>query len=435
MRDASGNVIAVYKSENGNDPILEVAHIYGSSRIGMQNAITKTPQIFSITSGFGTAFLSTFTRGEKIFELSNHLGNVLETVNDKKIAFDDDADDVIDYYEADVITANDYYPFGMLMVGRIYQMAKGTYRYSINGQEKSSEVAPNTTTAEYWEYDSRIVRRWNIDKVYKNSPYEVYGGNPILYSDPLGLDTIGFNKHTTIVMPKQNRFGQKPSAKTTFAITTKPAEGNDIYIYNNSVTKVTDDGITTTTTSTILNPNSNQKSGVTKGKNLYFDGLITTERNNKDWETVGKFMNLDKGFNDYMVGRHPESALWRARALAIESGELLFPVLIQNGLGAWIGYSVIGTTSLLSLESSVSVKMGNTYKALGEVTVPIKNTELLNALNSSSKGNWIKVYEAGLQNGNKLEVHYFRNTTTGAVYDVKTKYDYWHQKAFKMLNQ
>jgi hypothetical protein len=79
--------------------------------------------------------------------------------------------------------------------------------------------------------------------------------------------------------------------------------------------------------------------------------------------------------------------------------------------------------------------MGNSYKAMGEVTVPIKNTELLNSLNATSKGNWVKVYEAGMQNGAKIETHYFRNNITNQVFDVKTKYNYWHQKAFKTIEQ
>lgn len=32
-----------------------------------------------------------------------------------------------------------------------------------------------------------------------------------------------------------------------------------------------------------------------------------------------------------------------------------------------------------------------------------------------------------------MEVHYFRNTTNGNVFDVKVKYDYFHQKGFKGL--
>ncbi len=79
--------------------------------------------------------------------------------------------------------------------------------------------------------------------------------------------------------------------------------------------------------------------------------------------------------------------------------------------------------------------MGKGYKAAGEVTVPIKNTELLNKLNATSKGDWVKVYEAGIQKGSKIETHYFRNNTTRQVFDVKTKDNYWHQKSFKNLGQ
>ena len=94
-----------------------------------------------------------------------------------------------------------------------------------------------------------------------------------------------------------------------------------------------------------------------------------------------------------------------------------------------------GAKGVLQLESSVAKVRGNSYKAMGEVTVPIKNTELLNSLNATSKGNWVKVYEAGMQNGAKIETHYFRNSTTGQIFDVKTKYNYWHQKAFKSIGQ
>jgi hypothetical protein len=57
----------------------------------------------------------------------------------------------------------------------------------------------------------------------------------------------------------------------------------------------------------------------------------------------------------------------------------------------------------------------------------------LTKLNTASKGDWVKVYEAGIQNGEKIETHYFRNNTTGKVFDVKIKYQEWHQKAFRKL--
>ena len=89
----------------------------------------------------------------------------------------------------------------------------------------------------------------------------------------------------------------------------------------------------------------------------------------------------------------------------------------------------------LPLNNSVSEVVGKSYKALGEVTVPIKNIEILNALESTSKGNWVKVYEAGIQDGQKIEMHYFRNNSTNQVFDVKPKYNYWHQKQFKSIKE
>jgi len=66
--------------------------------------------------------------------------------------------------------------------------------YSYNGQELDDEIANITganTTATFWEYDSRLGRRWNLDPVLKEweSPYACFSNNPILYLDPNGSDT------------------------------------------------------------------------------------------------------------------------------------------------------------------------------------------------------------------------------------------------------
>lgn len=66
----------------------------------------------------------------------------------------------------------------------------GTYRFGFNGQEKSEENDPNgnSITAEFWQYDARIGRRWNLDPVHKvsESPYGTFSNNPIFYLDPSG---------------------------------------------------------------------------------------------------------------------------------------------------------------------------------------------------------------------------------------------------------
>jgi RHS repeat-associated protein len=79
----------------------------------------------------------------------------------------------------------------MLMPGRKYTAPNSSYRYGFNGQEKSTEIDDNLTTAEFWEYDSRIGRRWNLDPTpdISLSPYATFGNNPILNIDPYG-DTL-----------------------------------------------------------------------------------------------------------------------------------------------------------------------------------------------------------------------------------------------------
>ena len=84
-----------------------------------------------------------------------------------------------------------HYPGGMMMPGRKYSSASG-YRYGFNGQEESTEIGNHSYTAEYWQYDSRIGRRWNIDPKPNAgiSSYATFSNNPIFYSDPLGDTTV-----------------------------------------------------------------------------------------------------------------------------------------------------------------------------------------------------------------------------------------------------
>lgn len=64
------------------------------------------------------------------------------------------------------------------------------YRFGFNGQEKDDEIsgAGNSYTAEFWQYDSRLGRRFNIDPKPKTweSGYACFAGNPILINDIKG---------------------------------------------------------------------------------------------------------------------------------------------------------------------------------------------------------------------------------------------------------
>jgi Pretoxin HINT domain len=110
------------------------------------------------------------------------LGNVLAVVSDELSPFGG-----VGGGEAVVVSATDYYAFGQEMPGRTY--ASDDYRYGMNGQEKDLEIGDGIMTAMFWEYDSRIARRWNLDPISaddKQADYVAFNDNPIQYSDENG---------------------------------------------------------------------------------------------------------------------------------------------------------------------------------------------------------------------------------------------------------
>lgn len=71
------------------------------------------------------------------------------------------------------------------------------YRFAFNGQEKDDEVSGigNIMTAEFWEYDARLGRRWNIDPKpdFSISPFSAFANNPIVFTDHNGDTTYVYN--------------------------------------------------------------------------------------------------------------------------------------------------------------------------------------------------------------------------------------------------
>jgi hypothetical protein len=66
------------------------------------------------------------------------------------------------------------------------------YRFGFNGMQKDDEIAGvgNHNTALFWEYDTRLGRRWNVDPKNESfpslSPFLVVNNNPILLNDVNG---------------------------------------------------------------------------------------------------------------------------------------------------------------------------------------------------------------------------------------------------------
>lgn len=82
--------------------------------------------------------------------------------------------------------------FGSVTIGLQYGCITAAdtakHRYGMNGQEKDDEVAGegNSYTAEFWQYDGRLGRRFNTDPVKKAwiNEYACFWDNPVYYKDP-----------------------------------------------------------------------------------------------------------------------------------------------------------------------------------------------------------------------------------------------------------
>jgi hypothetical protein len=107
VRDAQGNVMSTYELEDDAYKLKEQM-LYGSSRLGVLtrdiDLVTYTPD--DVVSR---------TAGKKAFELSNHLGNGLSTVSDRKLPVDVGSDGDIDYYTSEILSSTDYYSEGIVM--------------------------------------------------------------------------------------------------------------------------------------------------------------------------------------------------------------------------------------------------------------------------------------------------------------------------------
>jgi RHS repeat-associated protein len=194
VRDATGNVMSIYtKPASGSIAQTEI-DLYGSSRLGMMTQHLAPDSIVVLTGGFPNGIKSIFARGEKLFELNNHLGNVLATISDRRIQVDGNSDGIVDSYKANMVTANDYYPFGSLMPGRQYSVANTNYRYGFNGKEKGDEINGTGVDYDYGFriFDARLGRFLSVDPLTRSypwyTPYQYAGNKPTRYIDRDGLE-------------------------------------------------------------------------------------------------------------------------------------------------------------------------------------------------------------------------------------------------------
>lgn len=147
------------------------------------------------------------TVGKRYYDLTDHLGNVLVSVLDRKTGHRYTSTSNYDYWKADVIIATDMYPFGMEMPGRTYTANIGIVgKYGFNGQQRDDETYGKGNALAFGAriFSSRIGTFFSIDRKFAaypwQSPYCFAANNPISLIDRNG-DGPELNLSTLLANP------------------------------------------------------------------------------------------------------------------------------------------------------------------------------------------------------------------------------------------
>ncbi len=187
---------------------LTERHIYGSSRFGIETEqLEMIAPIIPSTTNIVHRIL-----GQKQYELSNHLGNVLSVINDIKLPItqttgtgENEVTTIVSY-SAVVVSATDYSPFGVALYGRSW--SGGGYRYGFNRKEKDSDMTADNYDFGARIYDGRLWRWLSVDPCFRRQPewstYKGFKNNSIIFCDP-----DGNTEYLTIII--QDNHGNKIS--------------------------------------------------------------------------------------------------------------------------------------------------------------------------------------------------------------------------------
>ena len=224
---------------------LKEHHLYGSSRLGLRedtmsvfsrkvvmDKIENGKLVLEATTDTYEPTLSEdeFSRhlGYKRYELSNHLGNFLSTITDRKLPELESG--LLTNYQSDITQESRYYPFGMLMD---FGDSLG-YRFGFNGKENINEIAGQGNWQDYGEriYMPRLGRFPSPDPliIYGQqysmlSSYQFASNTPIQAIDLDGLEAcfIHGTRHGNKVWDKpQVRRVAEEIMKITNNSNTKP---------------------------------------------------------------------------------------------------------------------------------------------------------------------------------------------------------------------
>jgi hypothetical protein len=349
-------------------------------------------------------------------------------------------------------TSSVHYSFGMPITERTHEQE--AYRFGFNSQERDDNIngTGNINTAEFWSYDTRLGRRWNMDPIVKpwESVYATFGNNPILFADPYGLDK-------EITSPD----GSKGNASDGI---TQSEDGCTIYNDPNRTTKGAEQDWDYMTWNSDLgyyeksNLDPQQQAQWQDDVNYqsrYFKNLSQDmEKWNDDyiknhstswWELsrdqarFGGEMNRLNNLNENYQRNETGNVDYGGRPLPSHGGALVNVdptfefILIFAPILRLVGMSELLSTRGVSVMPNLSKRFPGFEPLVTRIGGSASKSEIYPALQKIAKGDWIKVYQGGHINGKATEIHYFLHKSSGLIVNPKIKYSQKVQSVLKKL--
>ena len=143
------------------------------------NFVYEDNELKYILTGEGRIMVNDGSTYEYQYFLKDHLGNTRVTFNENGDIIQDDA----------------YYPFGMQINGLCYETGEDyKNKYLYNGKELQDDFGLDWYDYEARFYDAQIGMWHVVDAMAENhydfTPYNYVLNNPLLFIDPIGLDTV-----------------------------------------------------------------------------------------------------------------------------------------------------------------------------------------------------------------------------------------------------
>ncbi|TGV01073.1 3-coathanger stack domain-containing protein [Flavivirga rizhaonensis] len=305
----------------GNDGMfLTEHHIFGSSRLGLEQKNLKITEE-SIT------FVDTIFEnvvGDKRYELSNHLGNVLSVVTDRKLISRG-------LLKPDVVAYNDYYPFGQLLPNR--HGSSDSYRYGFQGQEKDDEIKGegNSLNYKFRMHDPRVGRFFAVDplspKYPSISPYSFSENNVMMSVELEGLEkrvvidnTLGNPKSTDIHDVDMGTSKAYDVINSDFGAVIKQLKGMDL-INSQSTVSFTHTGVRTEIITTEL---PWYFGGTSKDEHIFVKYDVSFEIQGADFSVP---VEMTTGLSTHFEGSNPIDY-----ALVMVGGKFIHKSLFQKAI-------------------------------------------------------------------------------------------------------